>query len=539
MSHASTRSVPTRSTPMRCTSTPSPSRGRRPARWAALVASTAIVALAGCETGSGGGPFGAGGEAEVELDHATAMAIAKADVKALMLHADLTLDYLDGVHILNDLLGRPALKEPECDEYGWCEEDYPDIEWKVAKEIDDIIEVLEERVMLEAHLQSGAKTELRYKIDPQSFCGGSSDNDCKRVLKDVPAVVRVTSPGPERLTARLLVSDHEVEIAALQLSASSATLTLSLDLDKAASAACKAAPLGCIGNVFKAVVKEAFNESDDLELETKDFGGQIVVTWTSNPTGADVTLESIGTVRYAYTYKGKPYSGSLGKTKVVVAAKSASKSVAVDAKIGRAELSVPYADGVEPFLTCLQWDEWGDWCEQEAEPKGKGAFKAVVDGVSVASTLTRGQKALVLTGISVGDATLSHDAVTVAKLAFKPAGAAMDLSIAMPDRDTMTWTAAKAISAAGTLALSDLAVDVELESFIRDEALSGEVQAGTELTLGDGFAVSAGNLKLSSTPTGAGEPFEMTAKAGQCIEPVDGEVDGVGLVGLIEAGPCQ
>lgn len=512
---------------------------RATARTAIAAASTlSLIAFAGCGT-SAGGPLGTGGEAEVEIDHATALATARADVKALMQHADLNLQQLDGINIANDLLGRPALVEPVCDEYGWCEEDNADIELKIAKGIDDVIEGLEERVMLEAKLQTGEKTELRYKIDPKTFCGTDAENDCTRVLEDVPVVLRVTSPGPDRVTGHLLVSEHEVEIATLQLSATSAALTISLDLDKAASAACKASPLSCIGNVVKAVAKETFNGGDDLELETKDFGGKIVVTWTSSTTGVDVSVETFGTVRYAYAYKGKAYSGSLGKSKVVATGSSAGKSVAIDAEIGRAELNLPYVDGIAPFLACLQWDEWGDWCEEQATPKGKGSLRAVVDGVALKSTLNRGQKALVVTEIQIGDAKVSHDSVTLAEVSLDTAANAVALTVAMPDRKSMRWSTSSGFAAAGTLALSDLAADVELEGFLRDETLAGEAAAGTQLTFAKEAKVDAGSVKLSSQPVGSGQPRAVSAEAGQCIGPVDGDVDGAGLIGLIQAGTCK
>jgi hypothetical protein len=500
----------------------------------------------GCVTTPGGG-FGGffgggGGAAGLPISHEAALNTAVANSTALILQANQALGYLNGMNLANDVLGRPALTEPQCDEFGSCWTDGSDIKVELADAVDDVQKFLAEQAMVASTLVTGSETEVRYAVDPKILCkSSSSQNTCVKLLKNVPAVLRVTSSAPGSLTVHLLVTDIEVEIATFELTPELARLTLSLDLDKASSAACKASPLSCLGKAISQTVSTLWNGDPDLQIDTKDFGGTIVAEWRKiGPDAVQASVLTLGTVRYAFQYKGQAYAVSLAPSSIVAASTAVNQSIKAQVKIGQADVTLPYDVALEPFAKCEVFTEWGS-CELAAKIQPKGSLKATLAGLSMSSTMTRGEQAWSISDVALGAGatTLTHGAKTLASLTMSPT-TGISAAISMPTREAVAVQVNSGFTADGTLALSHLAADADLAEVLRDETLRavlGGAPVKVEVAKGQ-VALKAGSASITANPLKGGATTERSFQPGACIDDHSGTNQG-GLLSLLQQVPCK
>lgn len=156
------------------------------------------------------------------------------------------------------------------------------------------------------------------------------------------------------------------------------------------------------------------------------------------------------------------------------------------------------------------------WASMAPDSLASGAFELVVGGLTAATTITEGDDALTISGISLGDGTTTakldgHTLVGIDLSRF-------DLTLSLTDGGVPQISVSPAFDLSVALGLAPLAAaGDEVESWLLDEtyhvALTGSSPAVQPIEGDPGMLAILGDLTISSTA--AASP--ITATTGQCL----------------------
>lgn len=507
----------------------------RTARFRPVTLATCLALSACGSSGGGGGTFSGGGPQPLDANYARNVTIAQA--KGALGHSDGTLGFLDGAQVLHDFLGAP--KKAPCDPQAVdCYPSADTIEVELDKALNDVESELDKRLFAPAQLESSQATEVVYKLAPATFCQTSNTaDDCFEFLSDVPVRVRFTAPAAGALDAVVQFGDERVPLLKAEIREKSLTAILWLDVQEAAEATCKANKLACLKSVVQRGVTSLFGK-DTLPVDLQQSTGLVRATWTNLGTlAASLKLEVLNPVQITYGYDGQTYSYSLGTGSVTAVAQGADQRLDLAIQLGAVSAAAPYHLLAAPLAKCAKFDQDGFCMEDKPLPK-LGNLVATLPGLTATAKLTRGQGQVRVEGLGLGAGTAKLQLGNTVLAAVTLTGP-LAVGVAGQGQDYFTFDVLPFAEAKLTLAPSAVAADLDLDSALRDETLTGKLAGAAQpkvlMMQDDGVKVLDGKLELSSS--GAGGPA-LSVAVGQCLVPAEGDKANKGLLGLVAVGPC-
>jgi len=507
-----------------------------------LVLSFLAVAC-GTQVGGAGGPGGPGTSGPRALTEAEASTTGRTQVANVMQHAETVLKFADGAMLLSDFLGRPAQAPTVCDpmDLGCVDNaNAKDIDVHFDGAIKDVDKFLTERVFVSTQLEAGATDAVVYHLQPATFCQSTNPkDDCVQFLTQVPVRLRLTSTAVGSLDAAVLIMDAKVEVARATLSDKQVTATLLLSAGPSTQAGCTGHPMGCIGKAVQAGLEAFGSHSDAQNFELTQASGSVKITYDKlSALQANVRIELIGQTQIGYKFKQEQYSATLDASSATALVDTVAKSIDAKLQIGKAVVTAPYHVVMEPFAPCGKVDEWG-YCVADRKPALGGTMQATVAGLSLASKIVRGQKALVIqnAGLGAATSTLTHDGTLLASVDLNAAlGRMFGATIGFVNKDQMAIAVTPGLDALVKIAASSVAQDFDLARWVRDETVTGKFSGSAAKVIANDeeLQVVAGDMVLSSGVAGKG----ITATAGQCLAVKSKGVTGGGLLSLLVPVTC-
>jgi len=589
----------------------------------------ALLLVPGCLTensggGSGGGAGGGGGTPQ-PVDHAGATGTATSNLRVNVEEFEEAFDFVEASQLFDELadlfpaeeidedVGAPRPEQPgDPGHEPPPPDDPPEGQGEVVDEeldvdfgeiLDEALEVLQERLLVEEQVEVDADNEVVYLLDPERICeedegdapeprpappegdgggeagdppppveeeGDDSEEECRRVLTEVPLRIRVTSLREGDVDLTLLVGEPRHEPLRVELHAD----LLAVQVDLAA------------GKAALELLAEAAQDEDDEELDLPDSMAGVVRAELLKNAARDYTA-SLSILEAVVVEDGgdEPVTVRLGMAKPMVSLRLDGNAETATGRlaVGTVDVSIPYQWFVDDWYSddgdCMRGDGgggdpgdpgdpgppdgeepppphddgWEDDCEGEGEepPDVQGTLRVHVAGLTGESTFSGEQDRIEVTGVGLGPdtSTVSLDAKTLAALDLNADhGRVFDWALALDDADNVRLEVTPAFDLSLMMALRHVADDLgedDLPPFALDETLSVTLDGAATPALesvgdGDDRQLQVAEGRLTLASTAAAD--DVVVEAGQCIGELDEEEvdeDAHELLGHLEARACR
>ena len=232
--------------------------------------------------GGGGGGEPAGGGTPQPVDHTAATGTATSNLRENVEDFEAAFDFVEASQLIEQLLDLFPVEEPDDEAEPWPDErpmppgdddgqepPPPDdgqgggevveeeLDIDFGEALDEVLEAIEERLLVEEQVEEDAEHSVTYLLDPERVCqedeGADSpprrdddvgpdgqeedpegDDECRRVLAEVPLRVRVTSFAEGDVDLTLLVGEDRHEPVRVELHADRLAAQVDLAAGKAA-----------------------------------------------------------------------------------------------------------------------------------------------------------------------------------------------------------------------------------------------------------------------------------------------------------------
>ncbi|HLV67382.1 MAG TPA: hypothetical protein VKY73_16285 [Polyangiaceae bacterium] len=485
---------------------------------------------------------GCGPSSEEEVSGQALALTAQENVESALRGASSAGSFVADSATLADLLSAVAVdecdSEPPCATGSVCEaecvpeaitvDDLREARSDVDAAIDDLVEVLRERVFTPENLESEDGSSATYRLGADLLCGDSAgtgvedtgpDPECVEQADRLQIRLRLSSPSPGNVDVSLLLSAEQRNPATLELHRDHVGVVFDL-------------------GEFKATVDALGEELDGIS----EFAGRVGLELRKNAEldyslRANVleTLE-IGTIDDL----GQEVRVSIGQSVPTFELRLDGNARRV---LGSYDLG---RFGVQGPLNAFR----DSFDEQESDALGSpmpektytGDIALSIAGIEGGVTLDGEADAVDLTGIGLGDesSTLEHDGSLIAQLDVNPeSGRHFDLHVEKDDTGQTTMTLSPTLDVRLLLAFAPLADQLtELPSYALGDTLrfffegtEPKVQAEEER-----LRVVEGTLHLTSDAT---PEANVSVPAGSCLVESGAEAPLHELLGAFAVSGCQ
>ena len=480
----------------------------------------------------------------VPIDHATATQIMKDNLTKHVDGLDEALTFLESSSPINNVVDMFSDDEDEADDpegEGEPVEEPKDegFEIDLSELRDGVIELFTDTLMREDSVTAAPDgLSLRYALNVDEICEEeaeeeespeakaereSKEAECAERLTKNPVRIDVTSDGVGRLNLSLKAGNDEAEVLTLQIHGGMMSVRgyvskirhlveafvdpedFTLPSTMEGVFACEIREAGALKYVVRCAIEEAIHvvseaEQDPygLELKQVDDAGGLTLDGAAKSIGGALNLEGL-------------------------------------------KVSLPWQVVVDMFYDDEGYHEWtcepnpeggedncyDKWIEPEEPPEAKGTFAISISAVAGALTYTPDDDTFRLTGMSLGDATMTMAVDEDPIVSFDmnaDDGRVMDMALASAGDDDMSIQVSK-LDAKVTFAWHKVSTLFEdLPTFLLDETLGVRFEGAEQPTLqilngpeDTEVKVSAGELTFWST----GMSEDVVIKEGMCITGVD------------------
>ena len=545
-------------------------------------------------TGGGGGA-GAGGGAgggsvadRVPVDATGTTETATQNLRSNVEELDASLRFLTDSDLLPELLafGPRGESAEESGQVG--PEDGPGgnddgddepivVEVRLDEPLDDLIEGLRERVMVEADIEDdGDANTVIYRLDPDRVCrdldddraegvvtpgedgpgedredhdgddDGDAEAECRRQLTETPVRVRVTSYAEGDVDLALLIGEERLEVLFVQIHRD--LLAAQLDL-----------------GATRQAIELLGDDEADADLPDVVEGVVRIELRRNGPADFTGTLSILQDIRIEHQDGDKEISVRIGETPALVSVRldGAAKVITAQLGIGEVEVAMPWQQIVDALYSsdagggCAgamghdgepagEVECWED--EPEEAPQVDGTFEAFLAGLTGRTSFSGDEDRLELTDLTLGAETSTvkvDDDTLIAVDLNKDAGRKAAVSVQEVRNGNLRIEVVPELDVAVAFALRHVQdVFDDIPSFMLDETLGvrldGAATPALE-TVGDEsrqLRVADGELTLWSTAM----DDDVIITEGMCVagpddddEPVEGAHP---VFGGIEALQC-
>lgn len=379
------------------------------------------------------------------------------------------------------------------------------IDLDVNDEADQLAQLLEERILVDANVESQTDTSITYLLDGATVCASGSepaDPDCVSQVDDAEIRLVVTSPAAGNVDVDILIGPNRAN-----------PLSLEVHQDLLAAEA-------DLGGIKGAAAHLSTISGEPLDLPST-FEGRARVE-LSAPT--DTQIKGSVSVLQPIKVADGDFSLSLAQSLPLYAL---TLDGAAETLLG--EMNAGAIDGLFP-VTSYVWDETTG---TETESSYDLGFH--IGGATGTMLLDAATEALAITGLGLGDTTttFSVDGNEVVAIDLNPAdGRTIDLDIASPSEDVVTVEVSPKLDLSIAMKFAAAAAVLgEVDDWMLDDVLriklDGAAKPAVQMA-GEQMEVLDGTLTMSLDNAG----ITHTVSAGQCLlddgaaEPTPVEPDG-------------